>query len=238
MTTKQFSILVVDDEPPMQKVLYTSLSACGFRVETTSSGEQAVDMIGCRPSDLVLLDINLPGARGIDACHQIRALVPDIGIIMITVRDAENDIVQALEAGADDYVTKPFRFRELVARLRSVQRRKKSETTPEQRVLSAGDLEMDLDHRFVRRAGQQIHLTPTEFQMLAILMQNPGTLVPHGKLLRAIWGPEYGDDREYLRSYVRSLRKKIEDNPANPKYILTEPWIGYRFQDPTTSNSG
>src|SRR5579883_2849194 len=208
MHIRQFSVLVVDDEPPMQKVLQTSLSAIGFPVETTSSGEQAIEIIGCTAPDVVLLDINLPGASGIETCRRIRALVPDIGIVMITVRDSENDIIQALDVGADDYVTKPFRFRELVARLRSVVRRKKSEDAEEQRVLTAGDLQIDLDRRLLVRSGKRILLTPTEFQLLTILMQNPGMPIPHTKLLRAIWGPEYGDEREYLRSYIRALRKK------------------------------
>jgi two-component system KDP operon response regulator KdpE len=140
-------------------------------------------------------------------------------------------MVQALEAGADDYVTKPFRFDELVARLRAVLRRVAPQDTAT--VVQAGDLEIDFERRLLRRAGELVHLTPTEFDLLALLMKNRGMPLTHVKLLRTIWGPEYGEELEYLRAYVRALRKKIEDNPAQPKYILTEPWVGYRFYDPT-----
>jgi two-component system KDP operon response regulator KdpE len=184
--------------------------------------------------ELVLLDINMPGMGGIEACRRIRSLSPEAAIVMVTVRDEESDIVQALEAGADDYITKPFRFGELVARLRAVLRRTVEGNT-RSTILQAGDLEIDFDKRLLRRSGTVIHLTPTEFDLLALLMKNEGTLLTHKKLLQAIWGPEYGDELEYLRSYVRTLRKKLEDNPAQPKYILTEPWVGYRFQNPSDS---
>jgi two-component system KDP operon response regulator KdpE len=151
---------------------------------------------------------------------------------MVTVREAEEDMVEALEAGADDYIPKPFRFGELVARLRAVLRRAEPDhgCAP---VLQAGDLEIDFDLRLLHRSGHEIHLTPTEFDLLALLMRNQGSLLPHAKLLRTIWGPDYGDELEYLRTYVRTLRKKIEDDPAQPKYILTEPWVGYRFHNPS-----
>ncbi len=151
---------------------------------------------------------------------------------MVTVRDAEEDVVHALEAGSDDYITKPFRFGEMVARLRAVLRRVVPENVGPA-VLQAGELEIDFDRRLLRRAGKEIHLTPTEFDLLALLMRNQGALMPHAKLLRTIWGPEYGEELEYLRAYVRALRKKIEDDPAQPKYILTEPWVGYRFHNPS-----
>jgi len=230
--TERINVLVVDDEPPFRKVLQTSLNARGFSVDQAGSAEQAIEMLAKRTFQLILLDINMPGMGGVEACRRVRALMPHIGIVMVTVRDAEHDIVQALEAGADDYITKPFRFGELVARLRAVHRR----AIPEegvQTVLRAGDLEIDFDRRLLRRAGEPVHLTPTEFDLLALLMRNQGVLLPHAKLLRTIWGPEYGEELEYLRAYVRTLRKKIEDDPARPKYILTEPWVGYRFRDPS-----
>ena len=229
---RKFRVLVVDDEPPLRKVLNTTLTARGFAVEEAGSGERGLDVGRQRHFDLVLLDINMPGMGGIEACRRFRALSSKVGIVMITVREGEEDMVEALEAGADDYLTKPFRFGELVARLHAVLRR----SGPDHAfapVLQAGDLEIDFEKRSLRRAGQEIHLTPTEFDLLALLMKNQVVLLPHAKLLRTIWGPDYGDELEYLRTYVRTLRKKIENDPAQPKYILTEPWVGYRFHNPS-----
>jgi two-component system KDP operon response regulator KdpE len=233
--TQKPSILVVDDEPPFRRVLQTSLTARGFTVEEAGSAEQALAVIRQRSFDLVMLDINMPGMDGIEACRRIRALMAHLGIVMVTVLDAEHDMVQALEAGADDYVTKPFRFGELVARLRAVLRRVAPQVGAT--VLQAGDLEIDFKRRLLRRSGELVHLTPTEFNLLALLMKNRGMPLTHAKLLRAIWGPEYGEELEYLRAYVRTLRKKIEDTPAQPKYILTEPWVGYRFCDPSDTDA-
>jgi two-component system KDP operon response regulator KdpE len=229
--TPSLNVLVVDDEPPLRKVLRTSLSARGFSVEEAGSAESAFELIGQRLFDLILLDINMPRISGVEACRRIRSLMPQVGIVMVTVRDGEQDVVQALEAGADDYITKPFRFGELVARLRAVLRRTGPESSA--RMLRAGDLEIDLERRLLRRSGAVVHLTPTEFDLLALLMRNEGVLLPHAKLLRTVWGPEYGEELEYLRSYVRTLRKKIEADPTQPKYILTEPWVGYRFHNPS-----
>jgi two-component system, OmpR family, KDP operon response regulator KdpE len=230
--TRRFSVLVVDDELALRNVLHTSLTARGFSVEGAASAEEAIDLVQQRGFDLVLLDINMPGMGGIGACRRIRELLPHLGLVMVTVRDAEHDIVQALEAGADDYITKPVRFGELVARLRSVLRRTVSEDAPAT-VLQAGNLEIDFDRRLFRKAGELVHLTPTEFELLALLMRNQGMPLTHTKMLRAVWGPEYGEELEYLRAYVKTLRKKIEEDPAEPKYILTEPWVGYRFHNPS-----
>ncbi len=229
--TRKFNVLVVDDEPPLRSVLRTSLSACGFAVEEAGSAEKALEIIPQRAFDIVLLDINMPGMGGLEACRRLRALTPHLGIVMVTVRDAESDIVRALDAGADDYITKPFRFGELVARLRAVLRRRDSADAPA--ALQAGNLEIDFERRLLRRAGKVVHLTPTEFDLLALLMRNQGMPLTHAKLLSSIWGPEYREELEYLRSYVRALRKKIEDDPSRPKYILTEPWLGYRFHNPS-----
>src|ERR1035438_3717450 len=237
MFTRQANVLVVDDEPSLRKVFRTSLTANGFVVEEARSGEEAIDMLPQHPFDLVLLDINMPGIGGVEACREIRALAPKVGILMVTVRDAENDMVRALEAGADDYVTKPVRFRELVARMRAVLRRLESDSATQPTVIRVADLEMDLERHSLRKAGGLIHLTPTEFDLLALLMRNQGAPLTHAKLLRTIWGPEYGTELDYLRSYVRTLRKKIENDPASPKYIITEPWVGYRFSDPSDPGS-
>lgn len=232
MLPQPVSVLVVDDEPALRKVIRASLAASGFTVEEVGTGKEAVGVVQQRPFDLVLLDINMPGIGGIETCRRIRDLAPHTGIVMVTVRDAEEDKVLALEAGADDYVTKPFRFRELVARMGAVFRRTHVQDTNEPAVRSAGNLKIDLVKRLLWKSGEEIHLSPKEFDLMALLMKNAGAPLTHTKLLRTIWGPEYGGELEYLRSYVRMLRKKIEDDPAKPEYILTEPWVGYRFRNP------
>jgi two-component system KDP operon response regulator KdpE len=237
MSSQSPNVLVVDDEPSLRKTLRTSLAASGFAVAEARSGEEALGVVQQRPFDLVLLDINMPGAGGIDTCRKIRSFAPQVGIIMVTVRDSENDKVHALEAGADDYVTKPFRLRELVARLRAVQRRTQRTDAAEPEVLKAGNLEVDVKRRLLSRGGTPVHLSPKEFDLLVYLMQNRDVPLTHTRLLRALWGPEYGNELEYLRSYVKALRKKIEDDPANPEYILTEPWVGYRFRNPSDPDS-
>lgn len=229
--TPQFKALVVDDERTLRSVLRTGLTARNFSVDEASSAEEALNLLSKRDFDIVLLDINMPGMSGLEACRRIRELVPRIGIVMATVRDAEADMVRALEEGADDYVTKPFRLGELVARLHAVLRRADPDSAPPP-VLRIGSLEIDFDRRTLRRSGEEVRLTPTEFDLLALLMKHEGMPLTHAKLLSSIWGAEYRDELEYLRSYVRALRKKIEDDPSRPKYLLTEPWLGYRFQSP------
>lgn len=237
MPLRQSSVLIVDDETPLRKALCTSLAASGFNVEEARSGAEALDTVQRHPFDLVLLDINMPGISGIDACRRIRGISPQAGIIMVTVRDLEDDKVRALEAGADDYITKPFKLRELTARLRAVLRRTRFQLPEEPTVLEAGKLRMDVVRRQLWREEEEIHLSPKEFELLAFMMKNAGAPLTHVKLLRSIWGIEYGGELEYLRSYVRMLRKKIEDNPAQPEYILTEPWVGYRFRNPSDPDS-
>lgn len=236
MSTESLSTLLVDDESSFRRALRTSLAASGFAIEEAPSGEQAIAMLGKRSFDLVLLDVNMPGMGGVETCREVRARSPKIGIIMVTVRDSENDMVKALEAGADDYITKPVRLRELIARLRAVRRRISTEDALESVVLRVGDLELDVNRRLLHRDGEFVHLTPTEFQILALLMRHEGTLVTHAQLLRSIWGPEYGTELDYLRSYVKTLRKKIEEDPSQPKYLLTEPWVGYRLCNPLDSD--
>ncbi|MBZ5675350.1 MAG: response regulator transcription factor [Acidobacteriia bacterium] len=233
MTSQQsFSVLVVDDEPSLRKTIRASLAASGYTVTEAGTGGEAVGVVRGRPFDLVLLDVNMPGMSGVEACRQIRALAPRTGIIMVTVRDAEEDKVRALEAGADDYVTKPFRFRELIARLGAVLRRTHMDTEVSG-LIQAGDIRMDLERHLLWKGEEEIRLSPKEFDLLSFLMKNQGVPLTHLKLLHAIWGPEYGSELEYLRTYVRMLRKKIEKDPARPEYILTEPWVGYRFRNPS-----
>ena len=237
MSLQQNSVLVVDDESSLRKVLKSSLAASGFAVEEACSGEDAIRAFQHHPPDMVLMDINMSGINGIDACRRIRGLAPRAGIVMVTVRDLEDDKVRALEAGADDYVTKPFKLRELIARLRAVLRRACVQQAAEPQVIQAGDLRIHLHHRLLWRDEKEIHLSPTEFDLLAFMMRNMGAPLTHMKLLRSIWGPEYGNESEYLRTYVRMLRKKIERQPAKPEYILTEPWVGYRFRNPSDPDS-
>jgi two-component system KDP operon response regulator KdpE len=228
----QFSVLVVDDEPALRKTIGSSLAASGFAVEEAGNGSEAVGAVERRAFDIVLLDVNMPGISGVEACRKIRSAAPRTGIIMVTVRDAEDDKIQALEAGADDYVTKPFRYRELLARLGAVLRRTHADPAEEAQILCAGDLKLDLGLGLLWKAGDEVRLSRKEFDLLSFLMKNQGAPLTHLKLLRAVWGPEYGGELEYLRTYVRMLRKKIEDDPATPKYIQTEPWVGYRFRNP------
>jgi two-component system KDP operon response regulator KdpE len=235
MNLKPVKVLVVDDEPAMRRGLRTSLRANGYEVEEARSGEEAVQIVGTRLADLVLLDVNMPGMGGVEACRRLRSALPGAGIVMITVRDGEDETVEALEAGADDYITKPFRLRELLARLSAVLRRGHAENPPPAPILRAGKLELDPEHRTVKRAGKEVHLSPIEFDLLQYLMRHPDIPIEHSKLLRAIWGPEYGHELEYLRTYIRLIRRKIEDDPARPEYIITEPWQGYRFRDPSAA---
>lgn len=237
MSPQHNSVLIVDDEAALRKALRTSLTASGFAVEEARNGEEALESVRQKAFDLVLLDINMPGISGIEACRWIRGISPLAGIVMITVRDLEDDKVRALEAGADDYVTKPFKLRELTARLRAVLRRIRVQEASEPVVLEAGVLKLDLRQRILWRGEEEIHLSPKEFELLALMMKNSGAPLTHVKLLRTVWGPEYGGELEYLRSYVRMLRKKIEDDPAMPEYILTEPWVGYRFRNPSDPDS-
>ena len=213
-------------------MLRTSLAASGFAIEEARSGEEAVAILSQCTFDLVLLDVNMPGIGGVQACREIRAQTSKVGIVMVTVQDGESEMVRALEAGADDYITKPIRFRELVARLRAVLRRLRIEDAVKPTLLRAGDLDLDINRHVLYRQGKIVHLTPTEFELLALLMRHQGAPVTHAKLLRSVWGPEYGTELDYLRSFIKTLRKKMEADPAKPKYIVTEPWVGYRFCNP------
>jgi len=237
MALQKSSVLVVDDEFALRKALHTSLSVSGFAVAEARNGEEALGNVERHRFDLVLLDVNMPGMSGIDACRRIREMSPHAGIVMVTVRDLEDDKVRALEAGADDYVTKPFRLRELTARIRAVLRRTRREAGPKSEVLQAGDLKIDFERRLLWKGPEKVHLSPTEFDLLAFMMKNAGAPLTHVKLLRSIWGLECSDELEYLRVYVSALRKKIESDPAKPEYILTEPSVGYRFRNPSDPDS-
>jgi two-component system KDP operon response regulator KdpE len=237
MANAKSKLLIVDDEPALRKALRTSLTASGFNVSEARDGDEALALLPRTPVDLVLLDINMPGKSGIEVCRRIRDLSIHTGIVMVTVRDSEEDKVQALESGADDFITKPYRLRELVARLHAVLRRLSAQQNVAGAILRAGSLELDAGRRLLMKNGVEVHLSPKEFDLLAYLFQHQGAPVRHARLLRAVWGPEFGGELEYLRSYVKMLRKKVEDDPAHPEYILTEPWVGYRFRNPADPDS-
>src|SRR5277367_4592261 len=211
------SILVVDDEPQIRRVLRSTLSFRGYEITETSSGEEALELVHKLKPDLILLDVNLPGISGIETCREIRRW-SDAPIIMLTVRSAERDKVVALDAGADDYVTKPFGIEELLARVRaSLRRNSSAEAIP---AFQSRDLSVDFEERRVMVGGEEVHLAPKEFEVLKHLIAQQGKPVSHRRLLQSVWGPEYGEETENLRVVINQLRKKIEKDPAQPKFIL------------------
>jgi len=222
-------VLIVDDEPQIRRVLRTTLASQGYTVVEARSGDEALEEIRHERPDLILLDVNMPGRSGLETCSEIRA-TSDVPIIMLTVRNTERDKVQALDAGADDYVVKPFGVEELMARIRAALRR----VTPAESIppFLSPELKIDFEKRTVLVKGQPVRLTPKEFELLRQLVANQGKAIAHRRLLQAVWGPDYGEETEYLRVFINQLRKKIEPDPGNPRYIITEPWIGYRFERP------
>jgi len=228
-------ILVVDDEPQIRRILRTALTGSGYEVDDARSGEQALEKVREFRPDLVLLDINMPGIGGLSACQAIRADTT-IAIIMLTVRNSEEDKVRALDAGADDFVTKPFSTPELLARIRAALRRVPVSVQSSSARLELGRLVIDFVARTVHNGGVVSHLTPKELELLRYLTQHANQAVSHRELLQAVWGPDYGDQVDYLRVFIRSLRKKIEVNPDKPVFITTEPWVGYRFNLPEGHN--
>jgi two-component system KDP operon response regulator KdpE len=226
------TILVVDDEPQIRRVLRSTLTSQGYVIVDAKTGEEAVESVRKNKPDLVLLDVNMPGMGGIEACREIRRS-SEAPIIMLTVRNAERDKVLALDAGADDYVVKPFGIEELLARIRAALRRYApgDELPP----YVSKELTLDFESRQLTVRGQEVHLTPKEFDVLKHLIANQGKPLTHRRILQSVWGPDYGEETENLRVVINQLRKKIETDPAHPKYIRTEPWVGYRFQPPLAS---
>jgi two-component system KDP operon response regulator KdpE len=224
-------LLVVDDERGIRYTLSTTLGTLGFDVEEAATGEEALVMARRSRYDAVLMDINMPGMGGMNACREIKNISPGLSVLMLSVRDNQDDKVDALECGADDYITKPFHMRELTARIRAAVRRSHTLDAKDPGTLSIGEIELDHERRQVRKRGSLIHLTPKEMDLLHYLMQNAGKPVTHAQLLRAVWGPEFRGEREYLRTFIYQLRKKLEDEPLNPKYLLTNSYFGYCFAD-------
>jgi two-component system KDP operon response regulator KdpE len=226
-------ILVVDDDPQIRRVMRVSLTGQGYEVDDAKDGEMALEKLRQPRFDLVLLDMNMPGMGGLEACRAIRSQ-SDVSIIMLTVRDAEADKVDALDAGADDYITKPYHTPELLARIRAALRRTPSMQEPNGRVL-LGQVQIDFDAREVTAPGRKVRLTPKEFELLRYMTAHANKTISHRELLQAVWGPDYGDQVDYLRVFVNQLRKKIELKPSSPVYLLTEPWVGYRLNVPAAS---
>jgi two-component system KDP operon response regulator KdpE len=225
------TILVVDDEPQLRRAMKATLTDLGYSVIEAKTGEEALEGLRSETPDLVLLDLNMPGIGGLETCRAIRE-TSDVPIIVLSVRNTERDKVQVLDAGADDYVTKPFGIQELLARIRAAMRRMPASGEAAERKVVSGDLEIDFAARRATLNGNVVRLTPKEFDLLKFLVDHANKPIPHRKLLQTVWGPDYGDEVEYLRVVVNQLRKKIEPVPSKPRYLLTEPWVGYRFALP------
>jgi two-component system KDP operon response regulator KdpE len=230
MMVEKQRILIVDDEPQITRVLRRSLTTHGYDVRVASDGLAALQTFGDWPPDLVVTDLSMPNTDGLQLCRNLRA-ISQLPIIVLSVRGEERTKVQALDAGADDYVTKPFGMDELLARIRAALRRAQAAKSDAavSPVLEVGDFRIDLENRSVAVKGSEMHLTPKEYDLMVYLLSHPGKVLTHRTLLTAIWGGESVEQTEYLRVFVGQLRKKIEPEPSAPRYILTEPWIGYRF---------
>jgi len=223
------TVLVVDDEPQIVRGLKVILRSAGYEVSTAETKQEAVDAVSVRPPDAVVLDLVLPDGSGVEVAREIRRF-SELPIIVLSAVGDEREKVKALDAGADDYVTKPFGTDELLARLRAVLRRGLEES--DGHVVAAGPVEIDLAARRVSRAGDEVHLTPIEFDLLRVLARHQGKLVTHRQLLHEVWGPGYEDETHYLRVHFAHIRSKLEPDAANPRVVITEPGVGYRLQDP------
>jgi two-component system KDP operon response regulator KdpE len=221
-------ILVVDDEPQIRRIMRTTLTGAGYEVDDAKTGEEALEKLREYHPDLVLLDMNMPGMGGLATCREIRSGT-GAAIVMLTVRNTEKDKVEALDAGADDFINKPFSTPELLARIRAALRRVPASSQSTSARIAVGDLVIDFAARTVANGKRTSHLTPKELDLLRYLTNHANEAVAHRELLQAVWGPDYGDQVDYLRVFIRNLRKKVEKDPDHPEYIGTEPWVGYRF---------
>ncbi|MCO6455389.1 MAG: response regulator [Pirellulaceae bacterium] len=220
-------ILVIEDEQPIRRFLMASLSNEGYRISEAASGEEGLRMASSQPPDLVILDLGLPDLDGHDVLKRLREWYTS-PIIILSARDQETQKIKALDGGADDYVTKPFGIGELLARMRTAMRHAQR-SGPEETTITVGDIRVDRSARLVRRKGEEVHLTPLEYKLLVTLARHAGKVLTHRFLLREVWGPQNSQENHYLRVFVASLRRKLEDDPARPRYILTEQGVGYRF---------
>jgi two-component system, OmpR family, KDP operon response regulator KdpE len=221
-------VLVVDDEPQIRRTLAINLRAVGYQVDLAATGEEALKAAADQPPDVVVLDLSLPGIDGLQVIQGLRGWTR-VPIIVLSVREREADKVAALDAGADDYVTKPFGINELLARLRAAVRRA-SLTQHDAPLIQTPDFRVDLAAKQVTRNGREVRLTPTEWQLVELLVRHPGRLVSQRQLLQEIWGPKYQEETNYLRLFIAQIRRKLEPDPAHPRYFITEPGMGYRFQ--------
>ena len=221
-------ILVVDDEPQILRALRKSLTVNKFEVRTAADGESAIDLFRDWSPDLVITDLSMPLMNGLELCREIRKF-SEVPIIVLSVKGEESTKIQALDIGADDYITKPFSIDELLARIRAAIRRAPANGESLPTKIEIGDFSVDLPAHQIYVRGAEVHLTPKEFELLAYFIKNYGKVITHRTLLQAVWGGNSTEQNEYLRVFIGQLRKKIEPNPANPRYILTDPWVGYRF---------
>ena len=233
MSEGAIRVLIVDDESSIRRALRPPFVELGFQVTEASRGEEALQLLRSVSFDVVLLDINMPGIGGIETLRRLRSVYPKLPILMLTVRDQESEKVQALELGADDYVTKPFSTRELIARMRTAVRRIQAPSRVETAPIEIGEIRLEPVSRRVTKRGEPVHFTRKEFGVLHCLMSRAGRVVPNAKLLTAVWGVNCREEIEYLRVYVNQIRRKIEDDPSNPAYLLTDLYVGYRFVDPS-----
>jgi two-component system KDP operon response regulator KdpE len=222
-------VLVVDDEPQFLRALKTSLRGAGYDVETATSAAEALTSIGLDPPDALILDLVLPDRRGTEVCRELREW-SELPVIVVSAVGEESEKIAALDAGADDYVTKPFAIGELLARLRAALRRSGPTGSP---IVEVGEIRVDLDKHTVSVAGRAVHLTPREFELLRLFVQNEGRLLTHRAILRNVWGPAYQGESSYLHVHISQLRRKIEPDPTRPRYLVNEPGAGYRLVDPT-----
>jgi two-component system KDP operon response regulator KdpE len=222
-------ILIVDDESSIRRGLRGTLNGLGFESAEAARGEEALSLVRTSRFDAILLDLKMPGIGGVETCRRIRQIAPRLPILVISVNDSEDCKIEALDGGADDYITKPFSVKELMARLRAAIRRSQLPEESPDAVIAIGAIELHPARRLVLKSGRPVHLTPKQFDLLRFLMCHSGRPVPHQRLLRFVWGNEYQGELEYLRTFMSQIRKKIEDDPANPKYLLTDAYVGYRF---------
>jgi len=227
--TNKGNILVVDDEPQITRVLKTTLSSHGYGTRIAGDGDEALQVMKDWSPDLLITDLRMPNMDGLELCRRVRekSLIP---IIVLSVKGEERTKVEALDAGADDYVTKPFNVNELLARVRAALRRAKAKEEPESQLIEIGDFRIDLETRTVLAKNQEVHLTPKELDLLVYLARHPGKVITHRALLSAVWGENSVEQPEYLRVFIGHLRKKLEVNESAARYIVTEPWVGYRFE--------
>ncbi len=231
MNQPAIRVLIVDDEAAIRRALRPPLVELGFQIHEASRGEEALQLLHSTQVDVVLLDINMPGIGGIETLRRIRAAAPRLPVLMVTVLDGEEEKVEALELGADDYITKPFSIRELIARIRTAHRRVHAPVRAEDAPMEIGEIRLVPARRTVTKRGQPVHLTRKEYDILYCLMSRAGRVITYSRLLTAVWGADCREEVEYLRTFVRQLRKKIEDDPSNPLYLLTDVYVGYRFAD-------